>query len=102
MIVILQSNIVQGSPEYRQIVDFLNGKPNITTRVHREVGASQTLTEIYLIGDTLGLDKTEIESLAGVERVVRIPRNTGSSVVTVMAVALPVSNTTACDSTRAT
>ena len=72
MIVILQSNIVQGSPEYRQIVDFLNGKPNVTTRVHREVGASQTLTEIYLIGDTLGLDKTEIESLAGVERVVRI------------------------------
>ena len=56
MIVILQSNIVQGSPEYRQIVDFLNGKPNVTTRVHREVGASQTLTEISLIGDTSGLD----------------------------------------------
>lgn len=72
MIVILQSNIAQGSPEYRQIIDFLNAKPNVTTRVHREVGASQTLTEIYLIGDTSGLDKAEIESLAGVERVVRI------------------------------
>jgi 3-deoxy-7-phosphoheptulonate synthase len=72
MIVILQSNIAQGSPEYRQVVDFLNSKPNVTTRVHREVGASQTLTEIYLIGDTSGLDKAEIESLAGVERVVRV------------------------------
>ncbi|MDH5512258.1 MAG: 3-deoxy-7-phosphoheptulonate synthase, partial [Gammaproteobacteria bacterium] len=31
-----------------------------------------TLTETYLIGDTMSLDKAEIESLPGVERVVRI------------------------------
>ena len=72
MIVILKSDIGDNSPEYRQVLDYLAHKPNIKTRVHQEVGAKQTLTEIYLIGDTASLDKTEIESLAGVDRVVRI------------------------------
>ena len=72
MIVILKSDIGDKSPEYRQVLDYLAHKPNIKTRVHQEVGAKQTLTEIYLIGDTAALDKTEIESLAGVDRVVRV------------------------------
>jgi 3-deoxy-7-phosphoheptulonate synthase len=72
MIVILKSDITDRSPEYRQVLDYLGHKPNIRTRVHQEIGTLQTLTEIYLIGDTASLDKAEIESLAGVERVVRI------------------------------
>jgi len=72
MIVILQSHITEQSPEYRGLMDFLANRPNITTRVHQEIGTQQTLTEIYLVGDTAALDKAEIEGLAGVERVVRI------------------------------
>ncbi len=72
MIVILKSDVGENSPEYRQIFDFLANRPNIKTRVHREVGAQQTLTEIYLIGDTASLDKAEIETLPGVERAVRV------------------------------
>ncbi|OGI51888.1 MAG: 3-deoxy-7-phosphoheptulonate synthase [Candidatus Muproteobacteria bacterium RIFCSPLOWO2_01_FULL_60_18] len=72
MIVILKPDMGEKSPEYRQILDFLAHKPNIRTRVHQEIGTQQTLTEIYLIGDTASLDKTEIESLPGVERVVRV------------------------------
>ncbi len=72
MIVILQSHITEQSPEYRALMDFLAHRPNITTRVHKEVGTQQTLTEIYLVGDTASLDKAEIEGLAGVERVVRV------------------------------
>jgi len=72
MIVILQADITDQSPEYRQIIDYLSNKPKVTPRVHREVGALRTVTEIYLIGDTLTLDQAEIESLPGVERVVRI------------------------------
>ena len=72
MIVILKSDISDKSPEYRQVLDYLAHKPNIKTRVHQEIGTKQTLTEIYLIGDTASLDKTEIESLAGVDRVVRV------------------------------
>ena len=72
MIVILKSDINDHSPEYRQILDYLGNKSNIQTRIHQETGAHQTLTEIYLVGDTASLDKTEIESLAGVDRVVRV------------------------------
>ncbi len=72
MIVILKSDVGEKSPEYRQILDFLANRPNIKTRVHHEVGVQQTLTEIYLIGDTASLDKGEMESLPGVERVVRV------------------------------
>ena len=43
MILILQPGIGKGSPEYRVIMDFLSNKTNITTRLHEEVGAQQTL-----------------------------------------------------------
>ncbi|MFQ6021548.1 MAG: 3-deoxy-7-phosphoheptulonate synthase [Acidiferrobacterales bacterium] len=72
MIVILKSDINESRPEFRQLMDYLGGRSNITTRVHKEVGALQTLIEIYLIGNTAALDKAEIESLPGVERVVRV------------------------------
>ena len=72
MIVILKSDVKEGSPEYQDVIAFLQTRPGISTRVHKEVGALQTLIEIYLIGNTAGLDKMEIESLAGVERVVRV------------------------------
>src|SRR3990172_920964 len=72
MIVILKPDMGEKTPEYRQVLDYLAHKPNIKTRVHQEIGTLQTLTEIYLIGDTASLDKTEIESLAAVDRVVRV------------------------------
>jgi 3-deoxy-7-phosphoheptulonate synthase len=72
MIVILKPDVSDQSAEYRQVLDYLGHKPNIRTRVHQEIGTLQTLTEIYLIGDTALLDKAEIESLPGVERVVRV------------------------------
>lgn len=72
MIIILQPDIDDKSQEYREILAYLSHKPNIKTRIHQEVGSIRTLTEIYLIGDTMSLDKAEIEGLPGVERVVRI------------------------------
>jgi 3-deoxy-7-phosphoheptulonate synthase len=72
MIVILQPHITPASPEYRQLMDYLTNKPGIQTRIHQEIGTEQTLTEIYLIGNTAALDQAEVEAQAGVERVVRI------------------------------
>ena len=72
MIVILQPHVTPDSAEYRRLMDYLVHRPNIQTRVHQEVGTQQTLTEIYLIGDTASLDQAEVESQPGVERVVRI------------------------------
>ncbi|MDA8421675.1 MAG: 3-deoxy-7-phosphoheptulonate synthase [Pseudomonadota bacterium] len=72
MIIILKPHIGRNSPEFQQILDVLRNKRNIATRIHEEIGSQQTLTEIYLIGDTALLDRNEIESLPGVERVVRV------------------------------
>jgi len=72
MIVILKTGVQPNSPEFQQILDYLGNKPNITPRVHHEIGSIQTVTEIYLIGDTASLDKAEVESLPGVDRVVRV------------------------------
>ena len=72
MIIILQPHITSHSADYRQLMDYLTNRPNIQTRVHQEVGTQQTLTEIYLIGDTASLDQAEVEHQPGVERVVRI------------------------------
>lgn len=72
MIAILKQHVNQHSPVFRELMAFLSHKPGISLRVHEEVGAQTTLTEVYLIGDTGSLDKTEIEKLPGVERVVRV------------------------------
>ena len=45
---------------------------DITLRVHREFGTEQTLTEIYLIGNTSSISIDDMKGLPGVERVVRV------------------------------
>ena len=72
MIVILKSGVANDSPEYRHVLDYLGNQPNIKPRVHHVTGTLQTVTEIYLIGDTASLNKSDVESLPGVERVVRV------------------------------
>jgi len=72
MIVILAPDTDSASAEYRQLMDHLHHLPNVQARVHQEIGSQQTLTEIYLIGDTAGLDLADIEALPCVERVVRV------------------------------
>lgn len=72
MIVILKPNMNHEHPEYATVRDYLSKLPNVTIREHQEHGTRQILTELYLIGETAGLNKDEIERLPGVERVVRI------------------------------
>jgi len=72
MILILSPDAQPHSAEYRQLLDHLGQLPRIKTRIHQEKGVQQTLTEIYLIGDTASLSLENMESLPGVERVVRI------------------------------
>lgn len=72
MIVILEADVAHNHEEYRAIRAYLENLPDITVREHQEHGQQQVLTEFYLIGATAGLDKDEIESLPGVERVVRV------------------------------
>lgn len=72
MILILIPDTRLDSPEYKQLMVHLSNLSGITTRVHTEVGAEQTLTEIYLIGNTKVLSTEDISSLPCVDRVVRV------------------------------
>ena len=75
MILILTPNVdVQGA-EYGRLVAALDSLPNVQTRVHHVKGAQQTLTEVYLIGDTRSLDLEDMRSLPCVERVVRVSQS---------------------------
>jgi len=72
MIVILDPNITEHSEEYQQTLDYLSQLAGITPHIHKIQGTQQTLTEIYLIGDTKSLSTEDIHALPGVERVIRI------------------------------
>ena len=72
MLAILHPNTALDSEEYRQTMHYLENLPNVSVRVHEVQGATQRLTEIYLLGDTKPLNKEEIEALPAVERAIRI------------------------------
>ena len=74
MILILQEHVNAGTPAFAVIMDYLSRRPGVTVRVQEVKGAQQTLTELYLIGDTATLDQQEIADLVGVEQVVRVSR----------------------------
>lgn len=72
MLLILHPEATPESDGYRDAIAFLDRLSGVERRVHQVIGARQTLTEIYLIGDTSSLDAEEIAALAAVERVIRI------------------------------
>jgi 3-deoxy-7-phosphoheptulonate synthase len=75
MIVILHPDNSLETPEGKAVMAYLSGRSGITPRTHSITGTGRTLTEIYVIGDVATLDQAEIESLAGVEKVVRVSRD---------------------------
>jgi len=72
MLLILTPNIDPQSETYRQLLAHLGSLQNIQLRVHREEGVEQSLTEVYLIGNTAGISLHDMRSLPGVERAVRV------------------------------
>ena len=72
MILILNPNIDPDSDCYHELMAQLARLPNIQCRVHREQGTEQSLTEVYLIGNTSAISIEQVKSLPGVERVVRV------------------------------
>lgn len=72
MILVLTPDTRPESAEFQLLQLHLNNLKGISVRVHTEVGAEKTLTEIYLIGNTKALSVENMSSLPCVERVVRI------------------------------
>ena len=63
MILILSPNIKPDSERYRQLMTHLSQLPNIQVRVHHEEGTEQSLTEVYLIGNTAAIAVEEMRAL---------------------------------------
>ncbi len=72
MLVILNPNTDEQSPEFKKTWTYLQSLPNITVKIHRIEGVLQRLTEIYLIGETRAIPSEPIAALPAVERVIRI------------------------------
>ena len=75
MILILTPNVDVKGAEYKRLMGVLSALPNVHSRVHNVHGAQQTLTEIYLIGDTSSLSLDDMRALPCVERVVRVSQS---------------------------
>jgi len=72
MIVILKHDVSRNSDEFSRIMEYLSNLQGVSVRIHEERGSLQTLTELYLVGDTATLIEEDIATLPGVERVVRV------------------------------
>lgn len=72
MILILKPHIKPETDEYQKLENHLARLQNIERRVHQVQGVEQTLTEIYLIGNTAALSIEEMKSLPGIDHVVRV------------------------------
>ncbi|MDP1707655.1 MAG: 3-deoxy-7-phosphoheptulonate synthase [Gammaproteobacteria bacterium] len=72
MILILKPDTDKHSADYQTLIKHLENLSEIKVRVHDEVGAQRTLTEIYLIGNTLSLGLEDMNNLPCVERAVRV------------------------------
>lgn len=72
MIVILKSSISEQSLDYQYTLQALQDLPNIDIQIRTTQGEQESVTEIYLLGDTNGISKENIEALPGVEKVIRI------------------------------
>lgn len=72
MLLILHPDIDESSEAYRSTLTYLQRLPGIKIKKHLVQGQQQALFEIYLIGDTHTLDKSELETLPAVERAIKI------------------------------
>ncbi|RLA12808.1 MAG: 3-deoxy-7-phosphoheptulonate synthase [Gammaproteobacteria bacterium] len=72
MILILDPQITPEDERLKSLMSHLQQLPDVEARLHQVAGSQQTLSEIYLIGDTQRLDADDIGALDGVERVIKV------------------------------
>lgn len=72
MIVIINTSEPPNSKAYQETLSFLQALPNIEVKEHQIKGSSESITELYLLGDTHHLSQDNIEALPAVAKVIRI------------------------------
>lgn len=75
MVVLLKPNTDEASEAFEKTVKHLQNLSGIRLQKHIVEGNEQKLTEIYLIGNTQKVDRTVVETLPAVDRVVRISQD---------------------------
>lgn len=72
MILILKPHVEIDGREFQRVQNYLNNFKDVSLRVHKVEGAAQTITEVYLIGNTSSLSIEEMRSFPGIDHVVRV------------------------------
>src|SRR5689334_2295141 len=72
MIIVMKADVAEASPELGRIIALAHSFPGVTTQVHRVVGQTRALTEIYLLGPTGVVPTQAFEEFESVEKVVRV------------------------------
>jgi len=72
MIIVLRADVGKDSDDAAQVVRVASQFPDIRTDIRTYVGATRTLTEVFLIGATTGIPTEAFEGLPGVEKVIRV------------------------------
>ncbi len=72
MIIILKPDIDPDGSEVSQLLAYLKQFPDVKTKLSGIKGTSRVVSEIYLIGPTHNVPKDVLQSMPGVERVVRV------------------------------
>jgi 3-deoxy-7-phosphoheptulonate synthase len=72
MIIVMKADILPSSPELARVVQLAESFPGIRTQLHHIQGATRSVTEIYLLGQTGVIPTAPFEEFASVEKVVRV------------------------------
>jgi 3-deoxy-7-phosphoheptulonate synthase len=72
MIIVLKADFEADSPEALRLIEHAESYPDVHTQVHRIQGATRSVTEIYLLGQTGVIPTEPFREFACVERVVRV------------------------------
>jgi 3-deoxy-7-phosphoheptulonate synthase len=72
MIIVMRGDASADSVAVREVVRLAERYPGVSTQVRSIAGATRSLTEVYLLGQTATIPKEPFEELAGVEKVIRV------------------------------
>lgn len=72
MIIVLRADVPAASREVARVIELAEGFPGIKTSIHRIQGASRSVTEVYLLGETGVVPSAPFEQLECVDKVVRV------------------------------
>jgi 3-deoxy-7-phosphoheptulonate synthase len=72
VIIVMKADLPPSSPEIARVIAHAESYPDVRTEVHRIQGATRSVTEIYLLGQTGVIPTEPFEEFEGVEKVVRV------------------------------